>query len=154
MDHCSGRAFSLSWDEPQADGRLGLWRRSSEGKYEHLASVAKQSDGYDVTLNEAGTWYFILTGYFGGTARQSNEIEITVRKSGGKKPYAPGAPMLYGNRVSVSPREYIALSWDEERADGDHLALWKMKADCDYEFVATVPKKSTGYRVRVDSVGT
>ena len=149
-----GEHFSLSWDEPQADGRLGLWRRSSEGKYEHLASVAKQSDGYDVTLNEAGTWYFILTGYFGGTARQSNEIEITVRKSGGKKPYAPGAPMLYGNRVSVSPREYIALSWDEERADGDHLALWKMKAEGNYEFVATVPKKSTGYRVRVDSVGT
>ena len=150
-----GEHFSLSWDESQADGQIGLWRWSPNGsKYEHLVSVAKQSDGYDLTLDEAGTWYFILTGTYGGTARQSNEIEITVRKSGGKKPYAPGAPMLYGNRVSVNPREYVALSWDEERADGDHLALWKMKSGGDYEFVATVPKKSTGYRVRVDSVGT
>ena len=148
-----GEHFSLSWDERPADGAIGLWKRSLNGRYERLTSVAKQSDGYDMTLDETGTWYFTLSWYYKGVARQSNEIEITVRRGGGRKPYAPGAPMLYGNRVSVNPREYVALSWDEEGADGD-LFLWKMKAEGNYEFVANVPKKSTGYRVQVDSKGT
>ena len=148
-----GEHFSLSWDEPQADGSLSLWKRSPNGTYEHVASVPKQTDGYDVTLNKTGTWYFILTGYYGGIARQTNEIEIIVREGGGKKPYSPGDPLLYGNKVSVNPGESFALSWYEDRADSV-LSLWKRKADSDYEFVTNVPKQSSGYRVRLDSKGT
>ena len=148
-----GERASLSWDEPDFDGDLSLWRWKGADEPQYIGNAPKKTDGYSIVLPERGVWYYCLTGTRKGTQRQSNTVEIRVTPQGGKKATTAGDPVIYSNKTSVRAGEHFALSWYEYRADGD-MTLWKRMENTDYEFVAYVPKHSDGYDITLDQNGT
>ena len=149
-----GEEFALSWEEPDFDGSLTLWKcTDGDEYYEMVADVPKISKGYRVNLDQEGPWHLCLSGTRGGESLLGDEIVIDVYEGSGKKAPHAGDPMLYSNKTSVSAGEHFSLSWYEDQADGE-LVLWRRMENTEYEYVDTVPKSSVGYDTSVPWNGT
>ena len=149
-----GEEFALSWEEPDFDGSLTLWKcTDGDEYYEMVADVPKSSKGYRVNLDQEGPWHLCLSGTRGGESLLGDEIVIDVYEGSGKKAPHAGDPMLYSNKTSVSAGEHFSLSWYEDQADGE-LVLWRRMENTEYEYVDTVPKSSVGYDTSVPWNGT
>ena len=77
----TGERFALSWDEKHTDGTVGLWKRWENNDYEYVAEVPASTDGYVVSLDKTGTWYFALTTLYNGNHRESDEFSVLVGAS-------------------------------------------------------------------------
>ena len=148
-----GEPFALSWNEPKADSVLSIWRRSDTSDYVKVGEAANKNNGYRITLDRPGRYYFCLMAVYNGQARQSAEIQIDVVGGGSRKPSVAGNPLIYCNKPAVEVGERFCLSWYEDRADGE-VWLWKRWGDHDYEFISEVPKRSDGYELSLDKKGT